>query len=251
MGALSHYLERAGIATTQVSLVREHSEKIRPPRALWCGFELGRPFGVPNEPDFQRRVLVRVLNLLDRTDGPILDTFPDPAPGGGVDDLEDIEGWSCPVNFGGPEPLSFDEDPRGALGQEIDLMATWHELFLEKNKKSMLGVSEVDLDACLDYVVQFAEDEFTKPPRDDVPRHQVLKLALDDIKTYYFEAGLARPGIATDKALADWYYGETTISKVLRRVNKVCEESDDEVLVTMSDRRVFPIHQQHRKDPNQ
>lgn len=247
MGALSHYLERAGIATTQVSLVREHSEKIRPPRALWCGFELGRPFGAPNEPEFQKRVLTEALRLLDRVDGPILDTFPDPPPGPANMSIEDLEGWSCPVNFGGPEPIGLEDDPHGALGQEIDLMRTWHDLFIENNKKSMMGISGVDFEACVAYVVDFMADEHTEPPRTDIPRYQMLKLATDEIKTYYFEAGLARPGNATDKELADWYYGETTISSVLQKVNQVCADSDDEVLRTMSDRRIFPIHQQHQK----
>ena len=237
-----------GIATTQVSLVKEHSEKIRPPRAMWCSFELGRPFGAPGEPDFQRRVLIEALNLLERTDGPILETFSDLTPGTGVDSIEDLEGWSCPVNFGGPPPISFEDDPQGALRQEIDLMETLHDLFLEANHKSMLGVSGVPLEACVQYVVDFMGNEFIEPPRVDLPRSQMLKLALDDIKTYYFEAGLARPGNATDKELADWYYGETTISAVLRRVNQVCATSDDDILVTMSDRRIFPIHQQHQKD---
>jgi hypothetical protein len=40
----------------QISLVREHTEKINPPRALWVPFELGRPVGPPDEPAFQRRV---------------------------------------------------------------------------------------------------------------------------------------------------------------------------------------------------
>jgi hypothetical protein len=42
VGALGHFLEREGIPTTGISLVREHTEKIRPPRALWVTFELGR-----------------------------------------------------------------------------------------------------------------------------------------------------------------------------------------------------------------
>jgi hypothetical protein len=72
-------------------------------------------------------------------------------------------------------------------------------------------------------------------------------LALDEIKAYYFEAGLARPGTATDKKLADWYYGKTTIGSVLLKVNAVCANSEDEVLKMMSDRRIIPIHQQHLK----
>ncbi len=218
---------------------------------MWCSFELGRPFGSPNEPEFQKRVLTAALNLLERTDGPILEDFPDPPPATPATSIEDLDGWSCPVNFGGPEPITLEDDPHGALAQEIDLMRTWYDLFVEKNKKTLLGISEVDFDVCVNYLVDFMLDENTEPPRTDIPRYQMLKLALDDIKNYYFEAGLARPGNATDKELADWYYGETTISQILQKVNQVCAESDDEVLNTMSDRRIFPIHQQHQKSKTQ
>ena len=64
MSAVGHYLEDEGIPTVGISLVREHSEKIRPPRALWVPFMLGRPLGAPDAPDFQRRVLRAALELL-------------------------------------------------------------------------------------------------------------------------------------------------------------------------------------------
>ena len=54
---MAHYIEEEGLATTQISLVRLHTEKIKPPRALWVPYELGRPLGQPNDPEFQKRVL--------------------------------------------------------------------------------------------------------------------------------------------------------------------------------------------------
>ena len=33
MGALANYIERAGVATASISLIREQSEAVRPPRA--------------------------------------------------------------------------------------------------------------------------------------------------------------------------------------------------------------------------
>ena len=61
MSALAHYFEEEGLATTAIALVRHHAERIRPPRALWVPFELGRPLGAPDEPDFQKRVLRAAL----------------------------------------------------------------------------------------------------------------------------------------------------------------------------------------------
>lgn len=80
MGALAHYIEPKGISTTQISLIREHTEIIRPPRALWVPFELGRPLGSVKDSAFQTRVLKRALNLLELSSGPVLEDFPDEAP---------------------------------------------------------------------------------------------------------------------------------------------------------------------------
>ena len=56
--------------------MREHTEVVRPPRALWVTFELGRPLGVPDDPAFQSRVLRAALAMLDRTDGPLIVDYP-------------------------------------------------------------------------------------------------------------------------------------------------------------------------------
>ena len=80
MGALGHFIEREGVPTAQISLIREQTAAIRPPRALWVPFMLGRPFGAPNAPDFQRKVLRALLALFERSAGPVLEDFPEDAP---------------------------------------------------------------------------------------------------------------------------------------------------------------------------
>ena len=87
MGALGHYLESEGLPTASLSLIRLHTEKIRPPRALWVPFELGRPLGAPNDVVFQKRVLRALLALFDETSGPVLADYPEEAPGGGTSDM--------------------------------------------------------------------------------------------------------------------------------------------------------------------
>ena len=68
------------MATTQISLVREHTAAMGPPRALWVPFILGRPFGVPGDAAFQQRVLRSVLNLLEAPAGPVLADYSEEAP---------------------------------------------------------------------------------------------------------------------------------------------------------------------------
>ncbi len=81
MSALGHYLEEEGIATVAVVLIRPQAENTKPPRALWVPFELGRPFGPPNDPAFQKRVILAALGMLVEDGGPVrIIDFPDDDP---------------------------------------------------------------------------------------------------------------------------------------------------------------------------
>ena len=62
-------LERQGIATVCIILLREIAEKVRPPRALCVPFRHGYPLGKPHDAAEQRRVMEAALALLER-DGP-------------------------------------------------------------------------------------------------------------------------------------------------------------------------------------
>ena len=59
--------------------MREHTEKIKPPRALFVPFPFGHAFGRPDDAALQARVLRSVLDLLDAPSGPVLRDFPDDA----------------------------------------------------------------------------------------------------------------------------------------------------------------------------
>ena len=65
-----------GIATTSISMVREHTEKVKPPRALFVPFPFGHALGRPNDPALQHRVLRAALDLLAEPAGPVLARFP-------------------------------------------------------------------------------------------------------------------------------------------------------------------------------
>ena len=62
-------IERRGIATVTLVLLRKVAERVRPPRALALPFRHGSPLDRPNDPLRQRRVLESALALLE-SDGP-------------------------------------------------------------------------------------------------------------------------------------------------------------------------------------
>lgn len=62
-------IERAGIPTVVLQLLREVAEKVRPPRALYVPFRHGYPLAEPNAPERQRAVLRAALALLEDSSG--------------------------------------------------------------------------------------------------------------------------------------------------------------------------------------
>lgn len=70
VGLLAGEMERRGLATTSVSTLREVTEKVRPPRALFVDFALGYPLGRPRDPDLQTRILRAAFALLDASGPP-------------------------------------------------------------------------------------------------------------------------------------------------------------------------------------
>ncbi len=76
MSTLAHVFEAAGLATVVFASMIEVVELMRPPRALYCEFPLGRPLGKPEDTAFQLDVLRRGLALLD-AESPIIETHPE------------------------------------------------------------------------------------------------------------------------------------------------------------------------------
>jgi len=75
VGLIQRVLEHAGMTTVSISLLREISEKVRPPRALFVPYPLGYPLGEPGNPDLQKRIMRAAFALLPRADIPVLEDF--------------------------------------------------------------------------------------------------------------------------------------------------------------------------------
>jgi hypothetical protein len=67
-------LERSGITTVIINLLRVVAERVHPPRALFVPFPHGYPLDTPGDPDRQHAVIEAALRLLEDTslDPPVL-----------------------------------------------------------------------------------------------------------------------------------------------------------------------------------
>ncbi len=64
MGLIQREIERVGIATIGISIAREYSEKVRPPRTLFLHWPFGHPLGEPNKRSQHRAILFEAFRAL-------------------------------------------------------------------------------------------------------------------------------------------------------------------------------------------
>lgn len=225
MGALGHFLEREGIATVGISLVREHTETIRPPRALWVTFELGRPLGVPDDAPFQRRVLHAAARLLERTDGPVIADYPEH-----VDEEVDLTGWACPINLA---PGRTD-----TLAAEIDRLGVWYDRAVAAQGRTTVGVSGLDMRAAGELVTAALDETLPAP--------QLLKQAIDDLKAYYLEAASAFPDPGSSRTRKAWLWDETILARSLLALQPKLAASADGQHRILGNLTLIPATERHR-----
>ena len=65
VGLVAAELERKGISTVAIQLLREVAQRVQPPRALFVPFPHGYPLDAPGEPSRQHAVLEAALCLLE------------------------------------------------------------------------------------------------------------------------------------------------------------------------------------------
>ncbi len=244
MSAVSHYLEREGIPTTGISLVREHTEVMRPPRALWVPFMLGRPLGAPHDAPFQTEVLRAALSLLERDDVPILADFPRDAPpdaGEASAEGDDASALVCPVAFSRLVPAGDTHAAlRAALLEEVAQLMPWHTLAARRRGGTTVGLAGGEPTEAAGFLVSLLADAAPAAGAGDRALATSIKLACDDLRAYYEEAALAQPGTLGSAELGDWYYRQTIAGDVLARLRERLLGVEDAALKNLAERMLIP-----------
>ncbi|WP_428663212.1 hypothetical protein [Reyranella sp.] len=205
--------------------MREHTETVRPPRALWVTFDLGRPLGVPDDPPFQRRVVKAALDLLARTDSPLIADYPEHVP-----EMTDFSGWACPINLA---PSEVD-----SLVAEIDRLATWYDRSVANLGRTTVGVSGLDMPAAGALVSHALDGE--------LPEAQALKEAIDDLRAYYLEAASAFPDPGTSATRKKWFWEETRLAQAMLALQPKLAASADPQHKILANLTLIPATERHR-----
>ncbi len=225
MSALGHYLEEEGIATVAISLIRAQTENTKPPRALWVPFELGRPFGPPSEPAFQKRVILAALRLLERESGPvIIEDFPDDDPRAQPDPA-----WRPPF-----VAAAAPAEPAAALAERLEAeilrLEGAHQRWVAQHRRTTVGLSGLPIGEAARYVADWLRGKAPPSPREGFSAPLTLRFAVDDVKAYCLEAAAAGAAKPSSRQLGDWLWNETATGAAIHALRQVLQASEDERL---------------------
>ncbi|MDE2744833.1 MAG: hypothetical protein OXI41_02445 [Chloroflexota bacterium] len=222
------------MATTGISLIRKHPEGMKPPRSLWVPFPLGRPLGAPDQPEFQRNVLLSALRLLESATATTIADYPHDAPISGDDP------WACAIMITPPEPANETEALRGQLIEEVRQLEPWHNESRKRRGRTTVGISGASLEQVESLAALLADFATGAESSDgeidwNHPMPMRLKFASDDLRAFYHEAATAQPDASypTDADLNDWLFNQTLLGTVLRQIVGRMRESDDRRLSGM------------------
>ncbi len=198
-----------------ISLVREQTERVQPPRALWVPFPLGRPLGIPGDAEFQLDVMRAAFAMLHTATEPTIEDYPIDAPGAGP------EAWACPLNLAVPT----DDSLSARLMAEVDRLRPWAAETRRRRGRTLFGLSGAapdQIDAVASALGAVAEggDLESSPTTDFELAHDmpfVLRHLADDLRGYYHEAIASQPGATPPNhdALNEWIFGQTVFGQVL------------------------------------
>ena len=196
-----------------LALIRDHVERLKPPRALYVPFPLGRPLGKPDDPPFQRSVIEAALALTTEQEGPVLVDFPIEVADGAAEPL------SCPL-----PPREHAELP-AAVDEALGLRAAYR-CNLETSGRTLVGraISADEVTRAIEAFIAIAGGESWK--EQGLQGHPLLWSR--DITSYYEEAAASLADhVPAARAAETWFYQKTEAGKVLLEARAKLKEAGE------------------------
>ena len=220
MSVLGHVFEGAGISTVSVALVRVHAEKVKPPRALFVPFPFGHTLGKPDDPVYQHSVIAAAFDLLSRPSGPVLADFDGEAGPKELIQASAVQPSAPSINGANP-------------ADELTSMRELYERWVaDHHGRTMVGLSGIPqrrFRGAIRFLEEYAQNGGAdmKERPEDVSIPQFLRYGVDDLKAFYYEARMAQRSSATEEEIHTWFWGETSISKLIRDVAQRMNDTGD------------------------
>ena len=240
MGGLANFIERAGVATTSISLIREHSEAVGPPRALWVPFPLGRPLGVAGDNAFQPGITCRAQLVGDG----------DFTRNRGLSRRGSEHGRARRMGLSGQLRAAQAPTLEQRLRMEIARLNPWAEETRRARGRTLIGASGGSTEtldaiaAVLAYVAdggdvhQLPKTDGDGQPIDVAWWHTMpflLRHLAEDLRIHYQEAVAAQPGGGqpTHRELTQWIFSQTVLGETLTKVGETITATGERRLLTL------------------
>lgn len=102
-------------------------------------------------------------------------------------------------------------------------MQTWYDLAHETQEQTNPGASGFVPAEIVDFYAEFINNRINSEEMVNQNIADLLRLAAEDLKAFYFKAISAQPGQSTDVAvLANWFWGDTYAAACINEVRKQC-----------------------------
>ena len=208
---LARVFEEHGLTTTAIVLIKEMALRVKPPRALAVPFPFGYALGQPQNPVYQHKVLAAALELLQYNETPVLAEYPD-EPGRPVQLIQasDI--------LAGTHP-----EPKPPAAEITALRGYYVRWLTEHNGGTAVGVTGIPQER-FRTVVRFLE-AYTQGEKADMEERpaeislaQFIRLCVDDLKAFAYEARMAQRPQDTEEELHRWFWGETGLAQLAKAV---------------------------------
>jgi D-proline reductase (dithiol) PrdB len=233
---LAHTFEAAGLATLALVSNRAHAERLRPPRALYCDFPLGRPLGRPGDAGFQHEVLRAGFQLFGAEHGPVLVDFPEV-----ISDETDAPA-QCPL------PPRYDEHVPAAIEEARALRPAWDRSFAVRRATQVGRVVTADeIPAAIGRFIAMADGEWW----DEAGFGTELEMwaTAVDVRAYYEEAALSLVDhVPAARSTESWFYQRTQTGRLFKHVADAIEASDRPVTYRAATKSLYIVPAPQRAD---
>lgn len=203
-----------------MSLVREHTVKIKPPRAVWVPFPFGMSIGHRNDLKEQRAVLDLAFSTLDAPAGPVLLDF-----------------VAAPRNERAA-PLQASEVEVEAQARTIDLVteveatrARWETRPATPHSHvGASGVAPEQFGAMVGFLKAYAAGDdaadFAGRP-EAISQLQFIRYSVEDLRVLYLETRMREKPDESSDDCQRWLFGSTALGVFMRTLRERMEASDD------------------------